>query len=229
MQGTEIFGQGAYTLSQAARFIKVAPQRLRRWVYGYKYIYKRNTVKSSPVWSGDYSGVKKEELLSFRDMIEARFIIELRSRGISWKTIRAASEHAKLVLNTSHPFSSRRIGTMGKSVFAKVNEETGTQSFVNLVTKCYALNGILDKYIQDLEYSGSDNVIRWYPLHDRRKVVLDPARQFGQPIVAKEGVETTILFRAFQAEKSVERVAYWYDVSIESVRSAITFEKLIAA
>ncbi|MGH7146037.1 MAG: DUF433 domain-containing protein [Planctomycetota bacterium] len=225
----EIFGQGAYTVSQAAKLISVSYQRLRRWFQGYSYVHKRKRVNALSVWRGDWAGTKQEGLLTFRDMIEARFIIELRARGISWKSIRVAADQAREALGTNHPFSSQKIGTLDKRIFARVPDPKGGESLFDLVTKCYALDGILNKYIRDLEYSEADEVIRWYPLHDRNKVVLDPKRQFGQPIVAKEGVQTAVLYAAYQAENSVERVAAWYDVSRASVQSAIDFEESIAA
>jgi uncharacterized protein (DUF433 family) len=49
-------------------------------------------------------------------------------------------------------------------------------------------------------------------------------RSFGQPIVSREGVPTSILAQAFEIEQSVEVVADWYEVDPVSVQDAIAFE-----
>ena len=61
------------------------------------------------------------------------------------------------------------------------------------------------------------------------RVVLDPCRNFGQPIISDEGVPTNVLARSVKANGSVEKVALWFEVSVRSVREAIEFEKRIAA
>ena len=62
-----------------------------------------------------------------------------------------------------------------------------------------------------------------------RRVVIDPTRSFGQPIVNTGGVPTAVIFRSFRAEDSVARVAAWYDIHERDVRDAIEFEKRLAA
>jgi len=75
----------------------------------------------------------------------------------------------------------------------------------------------------------ADQLVRWWPLGMRRRVVIDPRRAFGQPIVAKEGVPTAILAGAVQLEQSVAEVADWYEVDPRSVRDAVEFEEKLAA
>ena len=85
------------------------------------------------------------------------------------------------------------------------------------------LGRLVASYAKGLEFQNGE-VVRWYPTNDRR-IVIDPERSFGQPIVAREGVPTLVLSKSFRVERSVSRVARWYDVEIDSVRSAIDFEK----
>jgi len=80
------------------------------------------------------------------------------------------------------------------------------------------------------EASNSIRIIaaRWFPSTNRR-IVIDPARSFGQPVVEKEGVPTSVLARSYKAEQSLKRVARWYDVDVRSVRAAVEFERRLAA
>jgi uncharacterized protein (DUF433 family) len=70
--------------------------------------------------------------------------------------------------------------------------------------------------------------VRWWPLGRDHRVVLDPERSFGRPIITPESVPTAILARAFQAEGSIDSVARWYEVDPRSVLDAVEFEKKLA-
>jgi uncharacterized protein (DUF433 family) len=84
-------------------------------------------------------------------------------------------------------------------------------------------------YLKGLELSKDDEVVRWWPMERRGRVVIDPARSLGQPIVNDEGVPTAVLYRAFKAEGAIDPVARWYEVKPRSVEAAIEFEKQLAA
>jgi uncharacterized protein (DUF433 family) len=60
-----------------------------------------------------------------------------------------------------------------------------------------------------------------------RGVVIDPDRQFGRPIVEREGVPTEVLSASFRAEQSLDRVARWFEVEKSSVRAAVEFEEFL--
>jgi uncharacterized protein (DUF433 family) len=110
-----------------------------------------------------------------------------------------------------------------------VQEDHGEHALLDIVRSQYAFARILSPYLKGLEFGDDEQPLRWWPLGDRRSIVLDPDRSFGQPIVAGEGVPTAVLARAFKSEESVEAVARWYDVTPRSVRDAIEFEEKIAA
>jgi hypothetical protein len=48
--------------------------------------------------------------------------------------------------------------------------------------------------------------MRWFPLKNSKRVVIDPAVAFGQPTIDPEGVPTIVLARRF-AVRPDERVA----------------------
>jgi uncharacterized protein (DUF433 family) len=67
--------------------------------------------------------------------------------------------------------------------------------------------------------------MRWWPMGHKRLVVIDPARAFGAPIVAKGGVPTRVLYFSARAERSQKAAAAIYDVPLRAVRDAVAFEK----
>ena len=60
-------------------------------------------------------------------------------------------------------------------------------------------------------------------------VALDPHRSFGQPIIFRDGVPTSILARSVEANGSVDEVARWFEIHPASVHEAVAFEQALAA
>jgi len=88
---------------------------------------------------------------------------------------------------------------------------------------------IIAPFLRDVEFSGDDLAVRWWPLFENKRVVIDPARRFGQPIVTREGVPTSVLYAALRAGEPMNRIACWYQVEKRSIEAAIAFERQLAA
>jgi uncharacterized protein (DUF433 family) len=216
-----LFGVGIYTVPEAARITGVRPARIRRWLKGYE---------SSPrVWAPELPEVEGSLALGFRDLIEVRFVDAFRNYGVSWKTLRLAAERASEILQDSHPFSTRRFKTDGRKIFAELVSETGEELLLDLVKSQYGFRQVIGPHLYEgLELDDSKGAVRWYPLSGSRRVVIDPAISFGQPIVHPEAVPTAILARAAQVEP-IDRVARWYEVDPQAVQDAVEYEELLAA
>ena len=228
-QRESLLGVGVYTPSEAARLTGVSTGRIKRWLSGYAFKSGEEVHASPPVWqpevpSGD------SLVLSFRDLLEVRFVDAFRRHGVSWKSIRIAAEHAAQILQDSHPFSTQRFKTDGRSIFAEILQETGEESLLDLVKSQYGLKTILEPFLfEGLEFAEVGIApVRWWPLGLDRRVVIDPEMSFGQPIVTPESVPTTILAKAFKAEGSFQAVARWYMVDPKSVEDAVEFENRLS-
>lgn len=84
-------------------------------------------------------------------------------------------------------------------------------------------------FLKELEFADGDRATQWWPPQGRRRVVLDPLRSFGQPIIKKYSVPTAVLARAYSVEQSYETVARWFEVPSPTVRVAVDFEQQLAA
>ncbi len=227
---TQLVGNGIYTIAEAARLIRVPPRRIRRWVLGYEYLRGGKQVRSPEVVSLDYDQIEESVALSFRDMIELRFVDAFRRRGVSWHAIRLASRRATELLATDHPFSTRAFRTDGKTILTELVAEERDPDLLDLVKNQYALRRILSRYLyQGIEFSPEDRAERWWPLGRKRRVVVDPRRKFGKPITSEEGVPTQVLYRAVLAEGSEVAVASWFEIDRRSVADAVAFEAGLAA
>lgn len=213
---------GIYSIPEAARLIGARPDGLRRWLRGYRYRHEGEEREAAPVIYGQLPEVDGTVSLSFLDLMEARFIAAFRRHHIGMQSIRLAARRASELLHTDHPFSSCAFRTDGRTIFLEVANETGDPKLLDLLRRQYAFRDVLAPYLYEgIDFDGPSPV-RWRP---QTGVVLDPARQFGQPIVEQEGVPTAVLAGAYRAEKSFERVARWYQVKPGSVRAAVNFEE----
>lgn len=225
----EIYGVGIYGVAEAAKLTQVAPARIRRWIRGYTFKGKRgDTRKSSPVWHGQHLAIDGRFALGFLDLIEIRFVDAFLKCGVQWPTIRAAEARARQLFKTDHPFATNQFKTDGRAIFAELGAGQADRAMMDLAKNQFAFSRIISPYLTNLEFADND-AIRWWPLGLKRRVVLDPERSFGQPIVSREGVPTRILSMAFESEQSEQIVSRWYDVDMHSVRDAIEFEKRLAA
>ncbi|HSS52106.1 MAG TPA: DUF433 domain-containing protein [Thermoanaerobaculia bacterium] len=224
-EGGSLLGLGVYSVPEAARLTGVSSQRIRRWLQGYSYTSGDSARTSRPLWQRQIAS-QDSLILSFRDLLEVRFVDAFRRHGVTWKTIRIAAERAAEIVHDSYPFSTRRFKTDGRSIFAEILQATGDESLLDLVKSQYEFKSIVEPFLfEGLEFSALGiEPVRWWPLGMNRRVVIDPERSFGQPIVDPESVPTRILAHAFEAEKSIQAVARWYEVDPQSVRDAVDFE-----
>jgi hypothetical protein len=168
-----------------------------------------------------------EMALSFLDLIEVRIVNSLRVRNISWKAIRLAETHAKQIFKIDHPFATKKFKTDGRSIFAHLRKENGERALIDLAANQLTFKSIVEPYLKDIEFDQNDQASIWRPMGARRRVLLDPKRNFGQPIV-REGVPTLVLARAVK-KQPLEAVASWFEVEKVAVRDAVEFERNLAA
>lgn len=224
----QFLGIGIYSVPEAARLTRVSAQRIRRWLEGYTYATDSQTRSSPPVWQRQLPEIDGVLALGFLDLMEVRFVDAFRKHGVSLQMIRRASQRAAEMVGRDHPFCTKSFRTDGRSIFADIVQETGEESLVDVVKSQFAFRQVLDPYLFGLEFDQED-LVRWWPMAPKRRIVIDPERAFGQPIVAREGVPTAVLAQSCNAEGSVEAVAQWYDVDVRSVRDAVEYEEQLAA
>ena len=228
-RGSPYLGVGIYSVAEAARLVGVRAQRVRRWLNGYTFSRAGEAHALPPVWRRQLPDVEETLALGFLDLMEVRFVDAFRRHGVGWRAIRRAAKRARDLFDNDHPFSTKSFKTDGRSIFADVIHETGDSSLIDIVKSQYTFKTILEPYLYvGLEFQ-TEGLVRWWPLGMRRRVVIDPQRAFGQPIVAKEGVPTAILAQSVRVEQSIKEVADWYEVDPRAVRDAVQFEESLAA
>lgn len=134
----------------------------------------------------------------------------------------------RLMRSTTIDIFNAEFRTDGKTIFLQVTEKDHEGRMIDLKKRQQVFRTIVEPSLRDLEFEASI-VARWYPLGMKHQsVVVDPARSFGRPIV-RRGVPTEILAEAVKLEGSVNAVALLYEVPRAEIRSALEFERRLAA
>lgn len=224
----DMIGIGLYSVREASRLTSVPPRVIRRWLHGYAYSYRAAERLSPPVWQSQLAS-GAEGTIGFLDLMELRFVNAFRRSGVSLQVIRAAAERACDLFQMDHPFSRRRFATDGRRIFTDALIHAGETELMDVLTNQYAFRQIISPSLHSSVQFKHEEVVRWFPMWPKRKVVIDPSICFGRPIIKDGAVPTEVLYRSYEAEKSVKFVATIYDVPPSAVRAAIDYERKLAA
>jgi len=169
--------------------------------------------------------------MTFVELMEVMFVQMFRKEGVSLQAIRKAVDAAAAKFKAKHPFAVKRFDTEGRTIFATLRGKSEDREMVEDLAKgqlCF--QSIIKPFFRKIEYRDDTEAMRFWPLNRNGRVVLDPARRFGQPIDAETGVPTAALAKAVKAGggQDVHEVADWFQVPLEAVKAAISFENTLA-
>lgn len=236
---SNVLGRGVYGVSESVRLLNfqrdedarasaITRKTLTRWLRGYRFEANGRTGWSPPLWTPDYANDDDQVELSFRDLIELRFVRAFRELGLSLPAVRECFARAVEAVHDPRPFSTSRFRTDGKTIFLEVTSRVREAELIDLRRRQGVFRSFVAPSLKDLEFD-ADIVARWFPLGTNRRVVVDPARSFGRPISAESGVPTEVLATAVEVEGSPERAAAVYEVPLAEVRAALVFQARLAA
>lgn len=238
---SNVLGRGVYGARESLQLLNftrddvtvrstITRMTLARWMRGYAFSTNGHSGFSEPLWTPDYANDDDQIELSFRDLIELRFVRAFRELGLSLPAIRDCFQRAVEEVRDPRPFSTRRFRTDGKTIFLEVTDrvKNADAQLIDLRRRQGVFQTIVAPSLKDLEFD-AEVVARWYPLGANKGVVIDPTRSFGRAIALDGGVPTEVLATAVAVEGSIERAAAIYEVTTSAVRAALTFEHRLAA
>lgn len=221
-------GVGLYSVPEASKLLKAPARSLRRWLDGYTYSRNGSPQYVEPLWQPDIPKFEDQIELSFRDLIELRFVRAFVEQGIGLKAIRNCLEYAQSCMQSDRPFSSGRFRTDGRTIFLESLQAADEPQLLDLKEKQYVFKRVVEQSFKDLDLEG-DVVTKWRPYHGKSSIVVDPTRSFGQPIATASGVPTIVLADALKAEGSIDIVSAIYEVEKSVVRDAVRFHRELSA
>lgn len=229
-------GTGIYSLREAGRLVQAKPRDLNRWLFGYHFPKKgpdgeHMRAFSPPLWQTQVDTSEYEEpIIGFQDLLEVRFVRAFIQHGIPLIVIRKCLESARSIYGVAYPFTNLQFRTDGKTIFGEALKEAESEgaSLVDLKNRQNVFRDIITPSLYTgIEYNGTQ-ATKWYPTPKRERIVLDPSRQFGSPIIEDTGTPTDVLYASYLAEGESEgaivTTSAIYDVPHRFVRSAVRFE-----
>ena len=137
-------GVGLYSVADAARLLKAPPRTLRRWLDGYSYKKNEKIQYVAPILEPDIPKIDDEIELSFRDLIELRFVRAFLEKGIGLKAVRNCLEYARQCIQTDRPFSSGRFRTDGRTIFLESLDASAETKLLDLKAKQYVFKQVVE-------------------------------------------------------------------------------------
>jgi uncharacterized protein (DUF433 family) len=228
-QSSVPLGVGMYSFVDAANLIGAPVREVRRWVVGYDFgLRDGRRSRSTGLWPREFESL---DGVSFRDLLELRFVKAFRKHGVSLQAIREAAVEARKMFDSNYPFTMRRFQTDGRAIFVSVHDETGDESLVDIVKHQDVFREIVGPSLYEgIDFDNDGAASRWYPVEKSKAIVLDPARSFGHPLLTQSGIPTIAVARAVRAEDDdVSVVAKMFGISPAEVRQALAFEERLQA
>ncbi|MEM9569816.1 MAG: DUF433 domain-containing protein [Pseudomonadota bacterium] len=224
----EFIGKGVYTITEAARLTGARRETMRRWLLGYSQKRNGRIYERPPIFEAEFGDVDGQFNISFQDLIELLFVSRFREKGVKWSIIHEAFKLAKERFESDHPFSAINFKTDGKRIFEET-VRSGRKQLSDLHLKQIVIADFIAPTLSKAIEFDVNKATIWYPQYPSRLILLDPQRSFGRPIIANGGVPTETLFLSYQAEEDFGIVARQFDLRVADVRSAVSFQRKLAA
>lgn len=216
--------QPAYSLTEAARYLKLPAATLRSWVVGRAYPKGESVATFRPLLK---PARKQPPLLSFYNLIEAHVLRSLRTEhGVAIRELRRAIAFAERTLKIERLLLNKDLRTHAREVFL---DEYG--KLINLSTSGQiAMRRLLEEHLKRVEWDQWQFPVRLYPYVSaepttERPIAIDPDIAFGRPVVIRAGVSTEAIAGRIDAGETVKALAEDYDLRPEEIEEAVLYER----
>jgi uncharacterized protein (DUF433 family) len=228
----------AYTIYDAARYLRLPEQTIRNWAYGYPYATRSTGRRRTAPLIKTEAG--SEHDFSFFNLIELHVLGALRrEHRVEMPKIRRAIEYLKEQLDSPRPLIDEDMETDGTNIFV-----TKLGSLINVSEHGQlAMKALLDAHLKRIDRDSHGVAIRLFPFTRARSefkdaehvaglpriVAMDPAIAFGRPVIAGSRVPTIEISERFNAGESPEELAADFGRQLAEIHEAIRCENVAAA
>ncbi|MGE0554264.1 MAG: DUF433 domain-containing protein [Gemmatimonadales bacterium] len=215
----------AYTVAEAARYVKLPPATLRSWVVGRSYPRRGGKGFFEPLIA---LPEPSRPLLSFWNLVEAHVLKALRTEhGVPIRAVRNALDTAERELGTDRLLLRPELRTeAGDLLVEKYGELVNLSKSGQL-----AMKKVLESHLKRVEWDRDQFPIRLYPPTLRRShegrngIAIDPEVAFGRPTVLGSGVTTAVIADRVDAGETLQEIAADYDLDPAIVEEAVVYER----
>lgn len=220
MTAIDLLARPVYGLVQVDRLLGLPQGTARRWIDG----YRRAGKSYPPVIREETTG---DELVTWGEFIETRLLAGYRERGVPMLRMRPAIERLRDYFGTGYPLAHARpwIAVEGRELVLAVQDEVGLDKPLRLVVRTGQIKLELaqpaEEFFHAVEFD-NDVAARLHPMPGASEVVMDPLRNFGEPVV--RSVATEVIAEQVRAGDSAEMIAELYELPPASVWAAVRYE-----
>ncbi len=215
----------SYSISDAARYLRIPSSTIRSWIIGYPYQVKDGSNFFYPLI--DIAKRKPPFLLSFTNLVEVHVLRAIRQHHqIKLNKVREALDYINEEFKIPHPLATEKFRTDGVNLFI---EKYGSLINASQATQLDFKNELYT-HLERIEPDDSGLAIKLYPFtrsHEENNpkiVVIDPRIAFGRLVIAEKGIPTSILKERYWAGDSIDELAYDYDCDHPTIEEAIRCE-----
>jgi uncharacterized protein (DUF433 family) len=219
----------AYSLAEAAHYLRVPEGTLRSWVVGRLYPVAGKSKRSRPIIHPDD---RKRQYLSFINLVEAHVLAAIRRRhGVKLPKVRNALDYVRRQFRVEHPLIDQAFQTDGLDLFVERYGE-----LINASREGQrAMKEIIGVYLKRIEWDAKGLPVKLYPFtrdteaeaapaSDPRVIVVNPAISFGRPVIAGTGIPVLSIYERYKAGDSVSDLAQDFRLEIGAIEEAIRCE-----
>lgn len=227
MDKTDIRNQPAYTVAEAARYLKVAPATLRAWVVGRPYPKADGTARSKPLIR---PARNPPPTLSFWNLIEAHVLRSLRTdHGVTMDALRRSIAFAEKSLHIDRLLLSQALRAEGGRLLLERYGELIELSASGQI----AMRKLFDAHLARVEWDAWQFPVRLHPFTGiestaDRPVAIAASVAFGRPVLARSGVTTAAIAERIDMGETVAALAEDYDLRAEDIEAAVIYERAAA-
>lgn len=231
-----LLGVGIYSRADAARLLRLTPQRLGRWVRGYTYWLKSSgsprRTRQPPVVHTDLPTIDGSVALSFLELMELRVVRAFVEKGVPLQRVRVAARKIAELFKTEHPFAHRRVYTDHDQIFVALSDAGVKPALLQVsgrrASSQLIAGGIFDRYVEEIDFEEESALAeRWFPLGRAVPIVLDPHIAFGAPVVVGTRIRTDVL-ALYASGNTVPVVARAFELEPVRIQAAVDFEIQLA-
>ena len=215
----------AYSLSEAARILRLPVATLRSWTVGRPYPRGAGVARFHPLL---HPPVERPPTLSFSNLIEAHVLRSLRTdHAVSLKHVRSALAYAEKHLRIERLLLDERLRTdAGHLLLERYGKLIDLSASGQM-----AMRRMFDEHLQRIEWDRKHVPARLFPFlsaqasSPTRSIVIDPRIAFGRPIVARRSISTQVIRDRIDAGEALKAVAEDYGLRPEEIEEAIFYER----
>jgi uncharacterized protein (DUF433 family) len=219
----------AYSVAEAAHYLRMPQETLRSWVVGRLYPVSGRQKRSKPLVHLDDP---KGQYLSFINLVEAHVLAAIRRRhGVRLPKVRIALDYVRRQFAIERPLIDEGFQTDGLDLFVERYGEMINASREGQ----QAMKEIITVYLQRMERDPKGMPIRFFPFtrqtesdgapkSDPRVVMMTPAVSFGRPVIAGTGIPVSAIYERYRAGDSVADLTRDFRLETSAVEEAIRCE-----